>query len=96
MVGTAVGFLDMTEPRPQYRKKKQALRDIEAKGITLDKAFELGAEETIIERQLGFLPTNVHSVAARAGPGAVRQQWMPLFKICSSCLVIFSLSSLGI
>lgn len=59
----------MTEPPPQCRKKKQALRDIEAKGITLEKAFELGAEEAIIERQLGFLPTNVHSVAARSESG---------------------------
>lgn len=80
----------MTEPRPQCRKKKQALRDIEAKGITLEKAFELGAEEAIIERQLGFLPTNVHSVAARAESGT-----NALFKSCRSHRVPCGIISLS-
>lgn len=59
----------MAESRPQCRRKKQALKDIEAKGIVVEKTFQLGSEETTIERQLGFLPTNVQSVAARAESG---------------------------
>lgn len=73
----------MNEPPSQCRKKKQALRDIEAKGITLEKSFELGAEESIIERQLGFLPTNVHSVAARSESGTYECMNVLRSKSCS-------------
>lgn len=57
------------EMRPQGRQKKQALEDIKAKGVVVKNGFDLGTEETIIERQLGFLPTNVHSIAARESSG---------------------------
>lgn len=62
---------------PHCRRKKQALKDIEAKkGVAISKAFELGsAEEAIIQRQLGFLPTNVQSVAARAESGTVTSSY---------------------
>lgn len=61
----------MAEPSPQGRKKKQALKNIEAKGIIVNKACELGSDEDVIVKQLGFLPRNVHSIAARAESGAV-------------------------
>lgn len=55
----------MAESSPvQSRNKKQALGN-----IVVEKAFDLGAEEEVIHRQLGFIPTNVHSIAARAMTG---------------------------
>ncbi|CAM9739748.1 unnamed protein product [Ectocarpus sp. 6 AP-2014] len=55
----------MAESRPvQSRNKKQALGN-----IVVEKAFDLGEEEEVIHRQLGFRPTNVHSIAARAMTG---------------------------
>lgn len=61
----------MAEPSPQGRKKKQALNNIQAKGIIVNKPCELGSDEGIIAKQLGFLPRNVHSIAARAESGMV-------------------------
>lgn len=62
----------MAEPDQKCRKKKQALRNIEAKGIVVEKASELGeADEAMIVKQLGFLPRNVHSIAARAESGTI-------------------------
>lgn len=60
----------MAAPSPKCRKKKQALRNIEAKGVVVEKASELDeADEAAIWKQLGFLPRNVHSIAARAESG---------------------------
>lgn len=59
----------LKEKRPQGRQKKQALEDIKAKGVLVKNGFDLGTEEATIERQLGFLPSNVHSIAARAASG---------------------------
>lgn len=58
---------------PQCRKKKQALRNIEAKGAVVEQVSgDLSAEEeSIIFQQLGFFPKNVHSIAARAESGAL-------------------------
>lgn len=61
----------MAEPSPQGRKKKQALKNIEAKGVVVRKACELGSDEDIVVKQLGFLPRNVHSIAARGESGAM-------------------------
>lgn len=57
----------------QTSRKKQALDDIESKGVKLYKMATTGKEDkAAIERQLGFFPTNVHSVAARSQSGQVR------------------------
>ena len=51
-------------------RKKQALDDIESKGVKLCKMATTGKEDkAAIEQQLGFFPTNVHSVAARSQSG---------------------------
>lgn len=62
---------------PRCRQKKQALRNIEAKGVIVEKvSSELGTEEeSIIFQQLGFFPQNVHSIAARAESGAPAQRY---------------------
>lgn len=60
-------------PGPHPRRKKQAFRDLEAKtGVTVSNVCESrsSAEDSAaIERQLGFLPTNVFAVASRAESG---------------------------
>lgn len=62
-----------TRTRSQQSRKKQALDEIESKGIKLCKMATTGNEDkAAIERQLGFFPTNVHSVAARSQSGQVR------------------------
>lgn len=62
----------MAESRPPNHKK-QALSDIESKGHRLSRMATHAIEDQVaIERQLGFLPTNVQSVAARADSGATR------------------------
>lgn len=61
--------LQVMEPQP---KKKQALRNLLAKGIVVDRissSLEAPADEEVIERQLGFRPSNVVSVAARDRTG---------------------------
>lgn len=60
------------EKGPRYRRKKQALREFEEKtGVMLSNVFENGTPEDVaaIERQLGFVPTNVTSVASRSESG---------------------------
>lgn len=61
------------EVRPHTRRKKQALKDLEAKtGVAVSKVCEgsnTAADSAAIERQLGFVPTNVFSVASRAESG---------------------------
>lgn len=61
--------------RPQCRRKKHALREFQEKsGTVVRSSFENGTQEDIaaIERQLGFVPTNVISVASRAESGPVQ------------------------
>lgn len=71
----------MEIPVTRSRRKKHALKEIEAKGKTINKAFELGDEEATIERQLGYLPTNVQSVAARGESGRASRH-MPYTPVC--------------
>lgn len=73
----------MAEPSPQGRKKKQALKNIEAKGVVVEKACELGSDEDVIVKQLGFLPRNVHSIAARGESGAMcgASSWISLTEV---------------
>lgn len=62
-------------PGPHPRRKKQAFRDFEAKtGVAVSNVCESQSsaeDRAAIERQLGFLPTNVFAVASRAESGAV-------------------------
>lgn len=56
------------------KRKKQALKEFQEKtGVILGNAFQNGTREdaAAIERQLGFIPTNVMSVASRGETGSV-------------------------
>lgn len=67
------------ESRPNGRRKKQAFREFEAKtGVIVSNVCEPCSssveDRAAIERQLGFLPTNVFSVASRAESGMMNWQ----------------------